>query len=110
MGKIVEERNVYLYELSRERFKEIKGILKRYDDNKTIIARGDNGKTLIATNEESKVFKNNYVWMSKRSKAKAAEVFRFKLEKDLKKEQEFIDILMERKDILDKYFETLSKK
>lgn len=48
--------------------------------------------------------------MSKRSKAKAAEVFRFKLEKDLKKEQEFIDILMERKDILDKYFETLSKK
>lgn len=44
MGKIVEERNVYLYELSGERFKEIKGILKRYDDNKTIIARGDNGK------------------------------------------------------------------
>ena len=59
MEKIIEERNVYLYELTGERFKEIKSVLKKYDTNKTVIVRGDNGKVLIATSEESKVFKNN---------------------------------------------------
>ena len=110
MEKIVEERNVYLYELTGERFKEIKSVLKKYDTNKTVIVRGDNGKVLIATSEESKVFKNNYVWMEKRGKAAAAKVFKYKLDKDIAKEKEALEILEERKDILNKYFETVNKK
>ena len=107
-GKIIEERNVYLYELSAERFKEIKGVLRRYDNDKAVIVREDNGKVVNVSFDDSKVYKN-YVWMEKRCKAAAAKVFKYKLEKDINKEHDILSLLEERKDILDKYFNILNK-
>lgn len=107
-GRLIEERNVYLYELTGERFKEIKGVLKRYDNNKAVVVRVDNSKVVNVSFDDSKVYKN-YVWMEKRCKAAAAKVFKYKLQKDIDKENEILSSLKEREDILNKYFNTVNK-
>ena len=106
MEKKLEEKNIYLYELSNERFKEIKAVLKKFDSGKLVVVRGDNGKSIIATEVEAKVFKNNYLWLEKRNKLQAANSFKYSISKELNKEMEYINSLNERSQILDKYFDT----
>lgn len=110
MSETTEDKKVYLYELTGERFKEIRGTLHINETgNKAVIVYEKDNK--IAKNvspKEGMVYKLNYLWLEKRDKKKAADIFMNKWQKELTKEYEYIDIINERCALLNKYYESRS--
>ena len=104
-----EYPNVYLYELTQERFKEIRSTVKIYNNNKAVAVRGDNGKAIYVSPHESAIFKGKYIWLSTRNKEYAANIFKVKTEKELLKKLETIKELQGQSIMLNKYFNTRQK-
>ena len=104
-AKILDEKTVYLYELSNERFKESQVILRIYDNNKAVITKKDK-KAIVAASIEGKIFKQDYIWLEKRNKLKAADIFKYKIQQELDKEYEALDKLKSKNNILGKYYES----
>ena len=104
---LIETKPVYVYELSDSRFKEIKATLRIYGSSKPrAIATKDLDKSAVykLSPEEFKVY-GNYLWMEKRCKERAAEIFSNHLNAQLSKQRASIEITESRLSLISKYFE-----
>ena len=104
---LIETKQVYVYELSDTKFKEAKATLKLYGAQKPIAIdtkNSDKSTVYKLSTEEYKVH-GNYLWMEKRCKERAAEIFTNYLKAQQTKQQAALNTTESRLKLISKYYE-----
>lgn len=106
---LIEEKQVYVYELSDSRFKEIKANLRIFksarNQLRAVATNEKNINTVYKVSpEECKIY-GNFIWMEKRCKERAAEIFSNYLKAQLTKQQNAIDVTESKLNLIGKYYE-----